>query len=285
MDSIERAQHNLEKRAHEIEQHAHERADVIRKTIHDKPRWWKQVLFVAVLYGLYSFARNVSGSALSIDTAKRHAQDIVDAERWLHIFVEQDIQAFFLDNARWFIKLLNVWYGSAHFVVTIFALVWLYFNYHDRYFKYRNVIFGTTLCALIGYIIYPLAPPRLLPPEFAFEDTLKTIGGFLNFSNKTVEDVSNQYAAMPSLHVGWATWVSFALVPIMRHWWSKAFFAIYPLITILAIVATGNHYFLDVLGGWLVLAIGWIAAEAIERNQIYRRIKSGHLTSREDLKR
>jgi hypothetical protein len=282
MENSEKPHHTLEERAHELEQKAHEQVEQIRGVLHSRPKWWKQVLFVAVLYGVYTLARNVNGSAISIDVANDHAFDIIRAERWLHIFNEEPIQQWFLDHARWLVRCLNVWYGTAHFVVTIGALVWLYFLYPRRYHKWRNVIFGTTFFALIGYMIYPLAPPRLLPVSYGFEDTLITIGGFLDFSNQAVKDVSNQYAAMPSLHAGWSTWCAFALVPVMKHWWSKALMAIYPCITIMTIVITANHYWLDVAGGWFVLLIGWLIAETLERRRLQRLMARGVITE-EDL--
>lgn len=278
MENVDRANHGLEQRAHEFEQKAHDQADRIAEALHRNPKWYRQVIFVGLLYGLYSFVRNVNGSQLSVSTAKTHAIDVVHAEKWLHIFNEIDVQNFFLDHARWFIRFLNVWYGSAHFIVTIGALLWMYFQFPDRYHKWRNVIFGTTFFALVGYVIYPLAPPRLLPDSYGFEDTLKTIGGFLDFNNKAVEDVSNQYAAMPSLHVGWSMWCAFALVPIMQHRWSKIAMCIYPCITITAIVATANHYWMDVFGGLFVLLLGYMLTEVFERRRIHHLVASGRVT-------
>lgn len=278
MENPERTHHTIEERAHELEQKAHEQVEHIKSALHSRPKWWKQALFVGVLYAVYTVARNVNGSAISVDEANANAIDIVNAEKWLHIFNERAIQVWFLDHARWLIRLLNVWYGTAHFIVTIGALLYMYFMFPRRYQKWRNVIFGTTFFALIGYMIYPLAPPRLLPASFGFEDTLKTIGGFLDFNNKAVEDVSNQYAAMPSLHAGWSMWCAFALVPIMKHWWSKALMAIYPWITITTIVVTANHYWMDVFGGWFVLLIGYLIAETLERRRLRKMLESGKIT-------
>jgi hypothetical protein len=282
MENSEKPHHKLEERAHELEhraqQKAHEQVEQFKSVLHSRPAWWKQVIFIGVLYGLYTLARNVNGSAISVDEANQHALDIVRAEKWLYIFNEHTIQDWFLQHARWLVRCLNVWYGTAHFIVTIASLLWLYFFFPRRYTKWRNVIFGTTFFALIGYMIYPLTPPRLLPASYGFEDTLITIGGFLDFSNQAVKDVSNQYAAMPSLHAGWSTWCAFAMFPVMKHWWSKAAMAIYPCITIMTIVITANHYWLDVVGGWFVLLIGWLIAETVERRRIQRLMAKGEIT-------
>lgn len=228
------------------------------------PKLWKEVALILGLYAIYSFARNLHGANISIRVAERHAIDVVNAERAIHMFNERSIQEFFL---QWptLIKFFNIWYGSAHFIVTIGVLLWLFTHNTQRYRKWRNVIVFTTVFALFGYVFYPLAPPRLLPPIYGFEDTLKTIGGLWSFESGSVAKVSNQYAAMPSLHVGWALWCAFAVMPVLRHSLSRAAISIYPSITIVTIVATANHYWLDVVGGTFVFMLGYIAAFYIER--------------------
>lgn len=283
--SLEERAHRqtLEERAHDIEHHARERVERFQSVVHSRPKWWQQVIFVGVLYALYTLARNLNGRAISIDVANRHALDVVHAEKWLHIFNEQHIQKFFLDHSREFVHFLNIWYGTAHFVVTIAALLIMYFYFPHRYTKWRNVIFGTTAFALVGYIVYPLAPPRFLPASYGFVDTVNTIGGWLTFNNGAVQDVSNQYAAMPSLHAGWSTWCAFALIPIIKPWWGKLLMFLYPCLTILTIVTTANHYWMDVFGGWFVLLIGFLIATVIENRRIKKLMESNQLT-KEDIK-
>jgi len=229
-----------------------------------KPLWWREIFYVLVLYGIYSVVRNVQGSVLSVTTANDNALDIVELQKTLHIFNEQAIQEFFLPNDG-FIKALNIYYGTAHFVVTIGVLFWLFHLKTERYHRYRNIIFATTGLALIGYMSYPLTPPRLLPASYGFVDTLRTIGGTWSFDNDAVENVSNQYAAMPSLHVGWALWCAFAVAPTLRNWVLRAGVFLYPALTTLAIVVTGNHYWMDVVGGALVFAGGWGVAALVAR--------------------
>jgi hypothetical protein len=258
-----RAHHSIE----HLEERAHQSIERVQERWYRRPQWWREIIFIGALYGLYSIVRNLHGSRLSITTADANALDIVAAEKWLHIFNEKPIQDFFLDHT-WAVKFLNVWYGSLHFVVTIGVLLWLFLRQKPRYHKWRNVIFGTTFFALIGYVIYPLTPPRLLPDSFGFVDTLQTIGGLWDFDNETVKNASNQYAAMPSLHVGWATWCAIAVIPVAKHWWARVLAALYPTITIIAIVATANHYWMDVFGGWLVLGLGLLLATVLDRRDI-----------------
>jgi hypothetical protein len=237
-----------------------------------KPQWWREFLYLAIFYGLYTAVRNINGSVLDEAVAKRHAMDIVQLERDLHIFNEHQIQSFFLDHT-WAVRALDVWYGSAHFVVTVGVLFWLFHVQKQRYHKWRNVLLGTTFFALCGYLLYPLAPPRLLPESFRFVDTLQTVGGLWDFNSKTVENVSNQYAAMPSLHTGWAVWCALAIIPILKHWWTRAAIIVYPATTITAIVATANHYWADVAGGIFVFGLGYVFAVMVERWERQRALR------------
>lgn len=187
----------------------------------------------------------------------------MDFQQRIGIFVEADIQRYFLGNEA-LIRALNVYYGTAHFVVTIGVLLWLFHFQRTRYRKWRSVIFATTFFALIGYMTYPLAPPRFFP-ELGFVDTLQTVGGLWDFEDGPAAKASNQYAAMPSLHSAWAAWCALAIIPVLRAWWTKALMVLYPLLTVFTIVVTGNHYFADVAGGLLVLGMGCLVAVMLER--------------------
>lgn len=255
-----------------IREHSRQRADDVRldEDITPagrplwRPKWWREVLYIIGFYCLYSLGRNLQGSVLSVETAERNALRIIDWERALHAFGEERIQQLFLPH-EWFIKFLNVWYGTAHFVVTIGVLLWLFRLQTDRYRQWRNVLLTTTGVALLGYMMFPLAPPRLLPLEYGFVDTLQTVGGLWDFDDGPVAKASNQYAAMPSLHVGWALWSAAAIMPVLRHSWSRVLITIYPALTISAIVITGNHYWADVFGGAVVFGIGYVVAVMVER--------------------
>lgn len=95
------------------------------------------------------------------------------------------------------------------------------------------------------------------PGRTDFHDTLKEYGGLWSFDSGAMTKVSNQYAAMPSLHCAWATWCTLALWPIFRRRWARALLVIYPFVTVLCIIVTGNHFWLDAIGGLLALAVGW----------------------------
>jgi hypothetical protein len=219
-------------------------------------RAWRELAFGAGFYAFYSLVRNTQGSAaVSSEHALHNALRVISLERTLGIYHEQTIQQAFLGN-RLFIEFWNHFYGSFHFVVTAFALVLLFRKFPHRYRRFRNALACTTALALIGFAFFPLMPPRLLPGSYHFVDTLERYGALWSFDSGTVERLSNQYAAMPSLHFAWSAWSAFALFPVLRTWWAKSLAAIYPLLTLFGIVVTANHYFLDAAGGAVVLAVG-----------------------------
>jgi hypothetical protein len=204
--------------------------------------------------------------------------DVIDLERNLHLFFEQHLQSWYLDlPGHGFIQFWNVYYGTAHFVITLGALAWLFFRDPARYPLWRNTLAFSTLVALIGFAAFSLMPPRLLdkpvdkygpPPSmvtehFGFVDTLEHYPTFWSFDSGGLKSVSNQYAAMPSLHTAWAVWVMLVLLPFVRRRWLRALVIAYPIATFFCIVVTANHYWLDALMGVVTLAIGYLIAKRV----------------------
>ncbi len=237
-------------------------------------RWWKELLFVAGFYGVYTLIRDEFGSA-SVGTvhALHNATRVIHLERWIGIFHEQAIQDWFL---RWpaLIRAFNLYYGTLHFVVPIGVLLVLFRRWPADYRFWRNTLAATTALALIGFSLFPLMPPRLLCDcaygagpglHYGFVDTLARFGGSWSFDSGAMKDVSNQYAAMPSLHIAWSLWCAAVLVPHLRHAWAKALAALYPLVTLTAVVVTANHYFLDAVGGAVTLLAGVLIARLVTR--------------------
>lgn len=229
----------------------------------DKLAWWKEALFVLAFYGIYTAVRNTQGSnRVGLLHACTNAHRVISVEKFLHILVEEPIQKAFLAH-RWFIWIWNNFYGSAHFVVTIVALVWLYRAKPQNYSLWRNTLALTTGLALIGFAFFPLAPPRLIHQcgfvtDLSFTDTLKDIGGLWSFDSGAMQKVSNQFAAMPSLHFGWSTWCALVLWQLAKSRLGKALAISYPVMTLFTIVVTANHWVLDAVGGAFVLSIGFL---------------------------
>lgn len=258
-------------------------------------RWWKEVLYGVGVYAVYSIVRNRFGSAGGDPgPAFGHARSIVHLERTLHLFFEPHVQRWYLDlPGKGLIRGWNVYYGIAHFLVTFVALVWLFKRDQARYPLWRNTLALTTCVAVVGFAAYSLMPPRLLddPGEYGacqiynphaaeqaravgadhsaacdrygFVDTVERYGGWISFGNDGYKDVSNQYAAMPSMHIGWSTWCALVLVPMLRRRWAKVLAALYPVLTLTCIVVTGNHYWIDGLGGLACLTVGYLVARAV----------------------
>jgi hypothetical protein len=231
-----------------------------------KLRWWKEVVYILAFYAIYTAVRNTQGSATVSATHARHnARRVIDIERAVGLFHEHRIQHWFLGN-RLFIQFWDVFYGTAHFVVTVVALVVMFRTMKGRYPLWRNTLACTTALALIGFATFPLMPPRLLH-QYGFVDTLQHYGGLWSFDSGAMQKLSNQYAAMPSLHFAWSSWSALVLLPaiprVAKWLWLRVLVTAYPFITLFAIVVTANHYVLDAVGGAVVLAVGFLLGRAI----------------------
>jgi hypothetical protein len=227
-------------------------------------RWWREVLYVVAFYVVYSAIRNTGASTAGHLHAFTNAKRVIRVERLVGLYHEETLQDWFL-HARWFIRFWNVYYGSFHFIVTTAALVWCFRRMRDRYPLWRNTLAFTTGLALIGFAFFPLMPPRLLPTSYGFVDTLAKVGGLWSFDSGTMKQISNQYAAMPSLHFGWALWSACVLWPATAgasagRRVGRALLVAYPVLTLFAIVVTANHFWLDAAGGALVFGAGYLLA-------------------------
>jgi hypothetical protein len=230
-----------------------------------KSGWWREVAIVAVFYGLYSLVRDIHGDEpVSLARAFTNARRIIHLERWFGLFHEADVQHAVLSQ-HWLIRLSDDFYGTFHFIVTIFVLVLLFFWYPTRYREWRNTLALITGLALIGFYFFPLMPPRLLPVGYGFEDTLRVVGGFWSFSKGPINEVSNQYAAMPSLHTAWSAWCASALASVIRPVWGKVAVWLYPAFTVFAIVVTANHYFADAIAGLLLVGLSMLVVKPVTR--------------------
>ena len=228
-----------------------------------RSHWWREVLIVGAFYGAYTLIRDIRGNRpVSVFQAFHNAKRIITLEKNLGIYREQQIQHWFIGNHS-FIRLLDDYYAAAHFVTAIAVLLLLFFFFPVHYRLWRNTLALTNLIALLGFTFFPLMPPRLLPPSYHFVDTLRVFGGLWSFSSGPVNDVSNQYAAMPSLHTAWALWCALALAEVIRPWWGKALVFLHPVITIFCIVITANHFFVDEIAGVLVLGVAYALARML----------------------
>ena len=233
-----------------------------------RPRWWSEICIIGAFYGVYTLIRNQFGSDLGSEVKQAaidNAHQMIALERRMHLFFEKGVQDLFIE---WdlFIRFWNIFYGFCHFSVTIGVMILLFVRHPARYGLYRTVLALTTAVALFGFAFYPLMPPRLLgncgdfgacDPRYTFVDTLLETGGLWSFDSSAMMEISNQYAAMPSLHIGWAIWCTLAALPVLRSRWSRAGLLAYPWLTLFAVIVTANHYWIDAVGGLLAVAVAY----------------------------
>ena len=238
--------------------------------------WWSELIIVVAFYGVYTFIRNQFGSDLDQSvkqTAIDNAYDVIAWERAVHLFGEKGIQDLFIE---WdlFIRFWNIFYGFCHFAVTVGVMVLLFVRHPVRYGTQRTVLALTTALALVGFALYPLMPPRLLNDcsafgacdlNYSYVDTLVDPGGFWSFNSSAMMEISNQYAAMPSLHIAWSVWCVVAALPVLRRRWTRLALLTYPWLTLFAVMVTANHYWLDAVGGLLAVVIAYPAGVLLAR--------------------
>jgi hypothetical protein len=232
------------------------------------PRWWQEILFILISYLLYSKVRNNVGGTTVADCRRAdtlsalqriacgRALDIWHFERAIGTGFELGMNKA-VAKVEWLATFANYWYALAHFIVTIGVLVWVYRRHPLQYRGLRTVLYGTNLVALFGYTFYELAPPRMLT-QIGFIDTVVKFHTWGSWGSGGVASVSNQFAAMPSMHVAWSTWSAIAIWELARRRRVKVLGCLYPVVTFLVIVATANHFWLDALGGLVALWIGFL---------------------------
>ncbi|WP_235017518.1 phosphatase PAP2 family protein [Thermomonospora echinospora] len=219
------------------------------------PPVWRELLLLVLFYSAYTLTRlvlNGGGTAVAF----QNAGEILALERALGIDVELSLNEALLE-VSWLARAANYFYGTAHFAVTLGIVVWLY-RYRPQHYRWlRTALMAATAVALLGFWLYPLAPPRFLPGE-GFVDPVQALGSWGLYSGQSAGTLTNQYAAMPSMHAGWALWCGFVLVLLGTQRWVKAVGVLYPLVTVLVILATANHYIVDAVVG-VALVLGALA--------------------------
>jgi PAP2 superfamily len=216
---------------------------------------------VATIFGLYGFYEVVRGQGnASLTVARGHTDEIVALERHLHVFGERAVQR----AAHWVPTLptiLGIAYIALHFLGTALFLIWLHRRHHHWFPVVRNTLVTATGVALAIYILYPVAPPRLA--GLGFVDTV-THNAKVNLSSDLLGGLYNPFAAVPSLHFGYALLVGVTVALLAKGRVARALGWSYPVVMLLVIVATGNHFFFDAAGGALAIGIGYAAASRLD---------------------
>lgn len=222
----------------------------------------REALVITSLFIGYKIARQLVADR--VEDALRNAAAVIRLEQWLRLPSEASIQGAVL-NSPHLLKAANEFYVGVHFPVTIGFLLWAwFFRSRSEYLWARSLIATVTGLSLVVHLLVPLAPPRLLP-EHGFVDVMATIGPSAYGENAAL--LANQYAAMPSLHVGWAVLVAVVLVVTLRTRW-RWLALLHPALTLAVVTVTANHWWLDSVIALLLLAVAlWLFPPGVRRGE------------------
>jgi membrane-associated phospholipid phosphatase len=230
------------------------------------PHGWGDVLRQCLLFvGAYLLYQLVRGLVDGNDVAKAtwNAYKVINLEHTLHIWVEPSIQSWTLHH-QWLMDIADSTYLNAHYVLTLGALVWIYLKRNDSFYFVRNTFMVAMALALVGYALYPTAPPRLMP-AWGFTDSIQQFTG-ITVEHGPSSALLNLYAAIPSMHVCFALMIGWPMARLVRNPIVRVAWALYPLFITFVVIATGNHYLTDVvLGGVTALASGLLSTQLLAR--------------------
>ena len=230
------------------------------------PRGWAHLaLQFAVWFGFYAVYQVVRGAAdREVAEAFWNGTLVIEAENRLHALVEPAVQGF-VQSSGLLIFATTYTYWLSQFAVVGVTLLWVYFRHYDRFADFRNWLIGANLIGLLGYVLMPTAPPRMYP-EWGFSDTLSDYAS-INHDSGLIAFAANPYAAMPSLHSMDALIVGIVMFGLVRPKLAKALWLAWPIWVGFAVISTGNHYWLDVVAGF-VLAI--VTGLVLSRTRLLR---------------
>ena len=224
----------------------------------------RELFLIAAVYSMYDASRFiVEGHQTS---ALQHAIGVLHLEKMMDIAWEQSLNAWVSAHALLAVP-ADYMYATLHYVVTPVVLVWMWRSHRDAYPRARTTLMVATVIGLIGFSLLPVAPPRMLP---GFVDTMAQYAGTGWWSTdasapRGVGSFTNQFAAMPSLHVGWALWCGWQMVRHGKHLITRITGVAYPALISLVVVATGNHYLLDAVAGFAVVLLAMVSVGATVR--------------------
>ncbi len=225
----------------------------------------RELALLAVMLYAYKYVRFLVNERSEIAFA--NAKRVLQWEHWMLLDSESTLQQLILPH-RDIVVGLNRYYVTFHFIGTMAFLVWAFARSLQDYTKVRRVLLAVTAGALVMHVAFPLAPPRMMP---GFVDTMAQFGPN-PYHSEGVREFANQYAAMPSLHVGWAIIVAYGVIRISKSRF-RWFIVAHPVMTMMAVVLTANHYWLDgIVAAALVAWAVWVLYRPPELALLGRRI-------------
>jgi hypothetical protein len=216
-----------------------------------------ELAIAIAMYGVYEIVRGFGSTTLA--AARAHTADIVAVERAAGVFVERSVQNA-VEALPAVPALLGFAYMGLHFGATVAMLVWVHRSHRAQFALVRTTIIAATAISLVVYVLYPAAPPRL--SGLGFADTVTDSAG-INLSSDTLGSLYNPFAAVPSLHFGYALLVGGVVYALASRRWVRWLGAAYPPFMLFTIVATGNHFLLDAVAGGIVTVLGYAMARTV----------------------
>ncbi|MGI5198501.1 bifunctional glycosyltransferase 87/phosphatase PAP2 family protein [Streptomyces sp. CA-288835] len=244
-----------------------------------RPNLLLELLLIRVGYSAYQQVRleaHGGSNEAARATAEQHGEQILAIEKFLFMDIEHWVNHAVV-NVDWLRAFFDFYYTSFHFVVPLSVLGVLYVRRPAEYRWARSALGFATILALLGFWLYPLAPPRLMP-GLGYIDTVHGVQDFSQPDYGTLTALTNQYAAMPSLHFGWSLWCGLVIAVLAPTGWMKALGLLHPLFTIAAIVATANHWVLDAAGGAAVVGIGFVLTYLLQGPRVSARGKPAEVS-------
>jgi PAP2 superfamily len=237
---------------------------LIKAQIHP-PRGWADVgRQLAFLVGVYVLYQLVNGLIAGGNPYKPFgdAMKIIDVERTLHVFVEPSIQAWVVSK-HWLLDAADWAYLYSHYVITAGVLAFIYFRRNSSFYFVRNMFIVAMVIALVGYAVFPTAPPALMP-EWGFTDAISQFLGVSHIDGTGAASAFvNVYAAVPSMHVCFAVMTGWPMSRLVRSRWAKVAWLLYPVWITFVVVATGNHYLTDVFLGAMTAGVSALLAKQL----------------------
>lgn len=230
-------------------------------------RWWTELPLLLLVYACYTAGRLLARGDAS--SAVDHGLTILRVEKALHINAEHPLNRLFTRES-WIGVPADFWYASLHYLVTPAVLIWLFRSHAVRYRAARTWLMTSTFIGLIGFTLLPTCPPRLLEDGHGFVDTMAQYSSYGWWGGdasapRGMGGMTNQYAAMPSLHVGWAVWCGVMLWRYGGTRFTKVLAVGYPTVTTIVVMGTANHYFLDAVAGAAVMGAGLLLTPYVTR--------------------
>ncbi len=230
------------------------------------PHGWldaaRQISLFGLAYIAYRFVRGLADGDGNVAFA--HARDLISLERSLHVFVEPSVQAW--ASGSHFVVVVCSWlYVNAQGSITIAALLYLYMRHNSSFYFVRNMFMVAMAIALVGYVVFPTAPPRFLP-EWGFTDTVaESLHVTVSSKSAVMSALFNPYAAVPSMHVAFALMIGWPLAKLVRSRVVAVLCVVYPFLMTFVIIVTANHFIVDALFGALTACASAYAAKWLAR--------------------